>query len=483
MMRVSDLFHDIVEFCDQVIAGRREEAHTLLRRLPALPDGPHEDDARLLRALERLLDSVEEREAKLTDLVAELAALRADQESRAEKLRRENSDLRAGLHGAFKQAAALTSNPAMRLVFRQATRIASVPVPVLLTGETGTGKGIVARYIHYSGSMAKFPLISLNCAAIPASLLESELFGIEKGVASGVSERMGHFENASGGTLVLDEIGDMPMECQVKILKAIEDKSITRVGGRKPVPVNARLISATHRNLEDACAKGEFRRDLFYRLQVVHIHIPPLRERRGDIRPMAAHFLRAAVERYGLAAAAFAPESFRLLESYAWPGNVRELEHEVERAALLAAEPVIQPGDFSPRLAVSCPLPRADARNAAGTDPGRPAGSLAGNLAEKLGGHPDLLQNIIRRMVAYSFKAAPFATAPARKRRAASRATPVTAGSDDFAGTAPPNLAAVERELVQRALHACGGNKTHAARRLGLTREGLRKKLKRLGLA
>jgi DNA-binding NtrC family response regulator len=244
--------------------------------------------------------------------------------------------------------------------------------------------------------------------------------------------------------------------------------------------VDVRLISATHRNLEEACAKREFRQDLFYRLQVVHIHIPPLRARRGDIRPLAAYFLRAAVERYGLAATVLAPASLRLLESYAWPGNVRELEHEVERAALLAPEPVIQPEDFSQRLAASRPLPRTEARKAAGTEPAR-----LGNLAEKLGGHPDLLQNIIRRMVAYSFKAAPFATAPARERRAASRPAPLTAGSDDlggFADTAPPNLLEVERELVQRALHACAGNKTRAALRLGLSREGLRKKLKRLGL-
>jgi DNA-binding NtrC family response regulator len=478
MVNVSDLFHDVVEFCDQVIAGRREEAHALLRGLPTPLAGPRGDGAPLLRALERLLDSVEEREAKLTDLVAELAALRAAQESRAEKLRRENSDLRAGLPGAFKQAAALTNNPAMRLAFKQAARVASVPVPVLLTGETGTGKGLVARYIHYSGSRAKSPLVSLNCAAIPASLLESELFGIEKGVASGVSERMGHFENASGGTLVLDEIGDMPVECQAKILKAIEDKSIIRVGGRKPLPVDVRLVSATHRNLEEACAKGNFRPDLFYRLQVIHIHIPPLRERRGDIHPLAAHFLRAVAERYGLAAATFAPESLCLLESYAWPGNVRELEHEVERAALLAAEPLIQPWDFSPRLTAACPLLRPGAKNAAGADPGR-----AVNLAEKLGAHPDLLQSILRRMAAYSFKAAPFAAVPAREQRTACRPSPVTGEAGGFAETAPPSLLEAERELAQRALHVCGNNKTHAARWLGLSREGLRKKLKRLGLA
>jgi DNA-binding NtrC family response regulator len=479
MTHVSELLHEVVEFCDHVAGGCRKEAHALLKRLPAPPGRPEQGDVLLLHALKRLLNFVEEREAKLTDLIAELAALRAVQERRTEKLARENSDLRAGLHGGFKQVAAQTNNPAMRLVFKQAARIASVPVPVLITGETGAGKGLIASYIHYTGSRAKLPLISLNCAAIPASLLESELFGIEKGVASGVSERMGHFECASGGTLFLDEIGDMPLECQAKILKAIESESITRVGGRKPLPVDARLISATHRNLEEACAKGEFRQDLFYRLQVIHIHIPSLRERREDILPLAAHFLRSAAGRYGLASPLFAPASLRLLENYAWPGNVRELEHEVERAALLAPESVIQPGDFSRRLTASSPLPRMEATNIVGTAPLR----LAENLARKFHSHPDLLHNIMRRMAAYSFKAAPFEAAAVWECGMPPLTPSATAVTGLFAGTALPDLLEVERELVRRALNDCGGNKTHTAQTLGITREGLRKRLKRLGLA
>ena len=465
MRHLSELLWEVIEFCGQVAAGHREEAHALLRRLPVSSGAPGVDGARLLRALKGLLDCVEEREAKLTDLIAELAALRDDQQNRAEKLARENSDLRAGLHGGFKQAVALTNNPAMRLVFKQADRIASVPVSVLITGETGAGKGLIASYIHYTGARAKLPLVSLNCAAIPASLLESELFGIEKGVASGVNERKGHFECASGGTLFLDEIGDMPLECQAKILKAMESESITRVGGRKPVSVDVRLISATHRNLEEACGKGEFRPDLFFRLQVIHIHIPPLRERREDILPLAAHFLRAAAGRYSLGSPVFAPQSLRLLEGYAWPGNVRELEHEVTRAALLATGSVIDPGDFSSRLTASSPLFQTEAAEDAQADPRR----LDGNLAGKLASHPDLLQDIMRRIAVYSFKAAPFEAGRAQ--------VPVFSGPD------LPSLLEAERELVARALHGCAGNKTHAAERLGLSREGLRKKLKRLGLA
>jgi transcriptional regulator with GAF, ATPase, and Fis domain len=487
MAHVPELYDTIVNFCNQVAAGRRAKAHALLEALPSLPDGIDQDDIRLFHALERLLDSVEERETKLTELIAELAALRGEQESRAEKLTRENNELRAGLHGGFKQAAALTSDPAMRLAFKQAARIASVPVPVLITGETGVGKGLIAKYIHYAGSRAKFPLVSLNCAAIPASLLESELFGIEKGVASGVSERMGHFESASNGTLFLDEIGDMPLECQAKILTAIESKSITRLGGRKPLPVDARLISATHRNLENACAKGEFRQDLFYRLQVIHIHIPPLRERPGDIRPLAAHFLRAAAGRYGMDDPDFAPDSLRLLESYYWPGNVRELEHEVERATLLTPGPLIQPGDFSRRLTTSYPFALTSAMNAVGTAQPRPAEdpaeNLTGNLAGKFQSHPDLLHDIMRRIAANSARAASFDTARTallRKIRPLSFADPATAAP--FAGASLPSLLETERELVRRALNDCNGNKTHAAQKLGLSREGLRKKLRRLGL-
>jgi DNA-binding NtrC family response regulator len=478
MRHVTKLFLEVEAFCDHMAAGRREEAHALLESLSEPPVGLEHDGVRLLRALKRLLDSVEEREAKLTDLIAELAALRADQESRAEKLTRENSDLRAGLHGGFKQAAALTSNPAMRLVFRQAERIASVSVPVLITGETGTGKGLVAQYIHYNGSRSKFPFVALNCAAIPASLLESELFGIEKGVASGVSERMGHFESASRGTLFLDEIGDMPLECQAKILKAIESENITRVGGRKPRPVDARLISATHRNLEEASSKGEFRHDLFYRLQGIHIHIPPLRERRGDILPLAEHFLHTASGRHGLAALSFAPESLRLLEGYVWPGNVRELEHEVERAALLAGGQLIQPGDFSRRLAASCPFPQTAASHAAGADPSRHAGILSG----KLGPYPDLLQSILQRLTEYSIKSAPFEETAAHEQTALSSATPKAAGASVFTRAALPSFLEAEREVVRMTLNACKGNKTHAAQRLGLSREGLRKKLRRLGM-
>ncbi|MDR2502973.1 MAG: sigma-54 dependent transcriptional regulator [Deltaproteobacteria bacterium] len=461
---MSDFFHkNFILFCEHVAAGRHAEARAMLKAVRRGTAGHGGEPS--LKALSGLLDSVEEREAELADLVAELAALRRLQEKRENLLRRENTDLRAGLRKGLQQAVALTANPAMRAVFRQAERIAAAPVPVLITGETGTGKGLLARHIHYSGPRAGGTLISLNCAAIPASLLESELFGIEKGVASGVSARMGHFESASGGTLFLDEIGDMPLESQAKILKALENDSITRIGGRKAMPVDARLISATHRNLEEACAQGRFRQDLFYRLQVIRLHIPPLRERREDIAALAAHFLQTSITRYGLPALVLAPESLRLLEFYAWPGNVRELEHEVERAALLAAGTLIRPEDFSPGLLSVNPAPHTP-------PPVSAAVKTNGELAGRLKAHPDLLRSITRRIAAYAIDSLPLEAGT----------TPPARIVPPIATQAGGSLRETELALVRQTLKDCAGNKTHTAKRLGLTREGLRKKLKRLGL-
>ncbi|MDR2488952.1 MAG: sigma-54 dependent transcriptional regulator [Desulfovibrio sp.] len=444
----------LLRFCGHMAAGRHQEAAAVLREAPEREGG----DGESLRALRDLLRSVTEREERLADLVAELAALRDSRDRRADRLADAGRRHEAGFPGT-RRTAAPHCGRAMRRLFAQADRVASAPVPVLITGETGTGKGMLARYIHEAGSRAASPMVSLNCAAIPAALLESELFGIEKGVASGVSERAGHFESASGGTLFLDEIGDMPPECQAKILNALESGEILRVGGRKPLAVDARLISATHRDLEEACAGGRFRQDLFYRIKVIHLHIPPLRERSEEIAPLAAHFLRSAAGRCGLPfSPVLAPAALRLLEGHAWPGNVRELEHEMERAALLSAGPLIQPGDFSPRIA---------------------AGRVrAADLPRKLRGHPDLLADITRRMAAYSMKAA-FTERKAAPPAASPNPFFSLAGPDGAA----PTLRRTEYELVRRAMDACGGNKTRAAAMLGVTREGLRKKLKRLGLS
>jgi DNA-binding NtrC family response regulator len=445
--------------CELVATGRHKEARAALNAGRAVADAA---GLRRITALENMLEIMEEREEQLASLVAELAALRAAQEERAGRLEQENSGLRRDLIRQIRQAVGLTRNPTMQTIFRQIERIADVPVNVLLTGETGTGKGLIARHIHYTGSRAPFPLVSLNCAAIPASLLESELFGIEKGVASGVNARMGHFEAASGGTLFLDEIGDMPLESQAKILKALESGSITRVGGRRPIQVDLRLITATHHDLEEACARGTFRRDLFFRLNVIHLDLPPLRERREDIPLLAAHFLESVIPRYRLGPMRFSSEALRLLQEYSWPGNVRELEHEVERAALLAASPVISPGDLSRRLF----NPACESGAETATPPLAPAWiNASADLSRKLRKYPDLLAEIAQRLTAYTPRSASLLDRPEEKRET-TRRRPAT-----------------EIALVRETLENCAGNKSEAARRLGITREGLRKKMKRLGLA
>jgi DNA-binding NtrC family response regulator len=382
----------------------------------------------------------------------------------------------------------------MKAVFRQIERIADVPVNVLITGETGTGKGLIAQYIHYAGSRASFPLISLNCAAIPAALLESELFGIEKGVASGVSARIGHFEAASGGTLFLDEIGDMPLESQAKILKALESGSITRVGGRKPITVNLRLIAATHHDLEEACAKGTFRRDLFFRLNVIHLDLPPLRERREDIPLLAAHFLESAVLRYRLRPMCFSPEAVHLLEEYSWPGNVRELEHEVERAALLTGSDVISDLTLSTRL-LSPTGAETTREIGAAHLPLQTLSNASADLSRKLYKYPDLLARIAQRLAIHTAGTSSLSALPATERAVNLPVPPATERKENKpeeslraptgrpSASARTSLHSVEIEFIRKTLADCAGNKSEAARRLGITREGLRKKLKRLAPA
>jgi transcriptional regulator with PAS, ATPase and Fis domain len=233
----------------------------------------------------------------------------------------------------------------MRALREQIERIAMLESPggggaptVLLLGETGSGKELVARAIHYRSPRAAGPFVEINCAAIPAPLLEAELFGHERGAYTDAkAAKAGLFEAADGGTLFLDEIGHMDAALQVKLLKAIEEKSVRRVGGLRPKSFNARLIAATNRDLEAAIADGSFRADLYYRIKALTIELPSLRERGTDIALLARHFLDRFTREYGLPAKELTPEAETLLLAYSWPGNVRELAHVMERAALLHA--------------------------------------------------------------------------------------------------------------------------------------------------
>jgi two-component system nitrogen regulation response regulator NtrX len=236
---------------------------------------------------------------------------------------------------------------AVRAVIDKIEKVAATPARVLITGENGTGKELVARAIHRQSQRAPKPFVEVNCAAIPSELIESELFGHMKGSFTGaVTDRAGKFEQAHHGTLFLDEIGDMSLTAQAKVLRVLQDGVVTRIGGAKPVQVDVRVLAATNKNLEEEIAGGRFREDLYYRLNVVPIHVPPLRERREDIPLLVAHFINVLAEREGVAPRAIEPDAVRCLAELDWPGNVRELRNTIERLLILAAGPRITTADI-----------------------------------------------------------------------------------------------------------------------------------------
>ena len=232
----------------------------------------------------------------------------------------------------------ISADPAMKSVIQLADQVARSEASILITGESGVGKEVMARYLHSSSRRAEKAFISVNCAAIPDNLLESELFGHEKGAFTGaVARRIGKFEEADGGTLLLDEISEMDARLQAKLLRAIQERVIDRVGGSKPVPVNIRIIATSNRDLAKAVAEGTFREDLLYRLNVVNLRLPSLRERPGDIAVLADHFVKKYAAANGVPPRAIGPEARRALVAHRWPGNVRELENAMHRAVLLAS--------------------------------------------------------------------------------------------------------------------------------------------------
>jgi DNA-binding NtrC family response regulator len=265
-----------------------------------------------------------------------------------QRMHRELSYLKAREETGGHTAEIVGESPTIRVLRQQIDRIAALESPeggaptVLIRGETGAGKEMVARAIHYGSPRAKGPFVEINCAAIPSSLLEAELFGYEKGAYTDArTAKPGLFEAADGGTLFLDEIGHMELGLQVKLLKAIEEKSVRRVGGLRPKSFNARIVAATNRDLEAAIAEGSFRPDLYYRIKALTLEIPPLRSRGTDIPLLARHFLDRFTRQYGLPAKRLTPEAEAILLAYSWPGNVRELAHLVERAILLHDGPTI----------------------------------------------------------------------------------------------------------------------------------------------
>jgi two-component system, NtrC family, response regulator AtoC len=316
-------------------------------------------------------------------------------------------------------------SPAIRQIYAVVEKVANTPSTVLISGESGTGKELIARALHENSTRHAGPFIKINCAAIPKTLMESELFGYDKGAFTGaVGAKPGRFELAHGGTLFLDEIGEIPVEMQVKLLRVLQESEFERVGGIKTIKVDVRLVTATNRDLLEEIAAGNFREDLFYRLNVVPIQIPPLRERREDIPLLAEHFIAKFNERLKKQIVSISPEAVAELVGYNWPGNIRELENLMERTILFCEGPEIRVSDLPPEIVGAAPAP---ASAAAGEGEPRPA---AGSLKEAVRAETER----------------------------------------------------VERELIQRALDATGGNVTQAARKLKISRKSLQTKMKELGL-
>lgn len=330
-------------------------------------------------------------------------------------LKAENKDLKKKLRGGFDMSEIIGNSRPMRDLVDMVAMVAPSEATVLIAGESGTGKELIARAIHYNSDRRNNPLVVVNCAAISESLLESELFGHEKGAFTGADRRReGRFKQADGGTIFLDEVGEMSKAMQAKLLRVIQEREIQRVGSEKTMNVDVRIISATNRDLKEEAASGNFREDLYYRLNVVSLEMPPLRKRPDDIPLLAQHFLGKYAEKNRKAVKGFSPQAMEMLLKFDWPGNVRELENAVERSVILLT------GDYV-------------------TERELPMG-----LTED---RPD-------------------STVPEPLRQVADEPRP---------------LEEVERDAILAALQASGGNKSETAKRLGINRKTLYKKLKSYG--
>jgi transcriptional regulator with GAF, ATPase, and Fis domain len=279
--------------------------------------------------------------------LAEEQAHRARLEGRARQLEQRLITLRQQLDGQYGFDRILGEDPRFREALAQAAKVAATETTVLLTGESGTGKELVARAIHHGSPRADGPYIAINCAALPETLVDSELFGHERGAFTGAEkQKPGRFELAAGGTLFLDEVGELPPYVQAKLLRVLQEHEFQRVGGTAPLRADVRLIAATNQDLERAVAQGTFREDLFYRLNVFRVHLPPLRERGDDVMLLAQHFVREIGARLGRGEPGLSRDAEELLRSYRWPGNIRELENAIERGLILADGNLLTPGRF-----------------------------------------------------------------------------------------------------------------------------------------
>lgn len=349
----------------------------------------------------------------------------------------------------------ICESPVMRQSMGLAERASTSNIPILIEGESGVGKEVVARAIQGSGERAGKPFVAVNCGAIPENLVESLLFGHEKGAFTGASDRhVGKFQEADGGTLFLDEIGELRPDIQVKLLRALQEGEIDPVGGKRPIKIDIRLISATNRNLQQMVQEGKFREDLYYRLSVYPIYVPPLRERPEDLAPLVNHFIASFAATEGKAVKGIQPAAMQLLQSYPWPGNVRQLENAVFRAVVLCDGDALDVGDF-PQIAQLCGMARAETAAMPSAPP--PSGLAATPMAP--GSAP--------------MAASPIATAPP------------TLGNGGQLFLSDGNirkLEDVEGEMIRMAIEKYDGQMSEIARRLGIGRSTLYRKVRDLGI-
>lgn len=369
----------------------------------------------VLQALNKKQGTFTDQDVRVLQVLADQAAVAVQTAELVSRLQQEKEELLSKNQELLRQArdrsstrSILGTSPAVQKLIRQIEEIADSDVDVLISGESGTGKELVARAIHHSGRRSAGPFLALNCASLPESLVEAELFGINKGVATGVSQRVGKFEKADGGTLFLDEIGDLSLAAQAKILRVLQERVVERVGGPAPVSVDVRVLAATNKDLREQIDDGEFREDLYYRLKVIELKTPALREIAEDIPLLAAHFLDRYCREMGRPGKSLSDDAVAALTVYSWPGNVRELENEMKRLAATVRRNQIQARDLSESI-----------------------------------------------------------VSPAARRQTRIKDAVVE----------------LEQRMIRDALEACQENRAKAARMLGLSRQGLLKKLQRYGMA
>ncbi|MFQ5849222.1 MAG: sigma 54-interacting transcriptional regulator [Candidatus Binatia bacterium] len=362
-----------------------------------------QEDEQILKAL-----------AAQVAIAIETAQMVGDLRHHRDQLLEENTQLWKEVEGKFVTQNILGTSERIQVVLRLVQQISGSSVDVLITGESGTGKELLAKTVHYTSPRARRSFVALNCAALPESLVESELFGIEKGVATGVQPRMGKFEAANGGTLFLDEIGDLSLTAQAKLLRVLQERVIERVGGRKAIPVDVRILSATNKDLEVEIKKGNFREDLYYRLKVIHIQLPALREIPEDIPLLTNYFLANSCREMKKEPMNLTPQALSALMNYPWPGNVRELENEMKRLVVSVPGSTITEEDLSEAI----------------------RGGGGGRLPLKPPPEHSLKETVSE----------------------------------------------LEKRMILEALQRCRQNQQHAAKALGLSRQGLIKKIKRYGI-